>query len=391
VRRGRVLHVITRLDRGGSADNTISSCLRLAERGWDVSLAHGPTTDPSPLMEDLRRFQAIACTGIPTLVRPIRPVMDLRAAADLIRLMAGGRYDIVHTHSSKAGLLGRWAARRLGVPAVHTPHGHVFEGYFGPALTRAIVAAERLAARWCERIVVLTDKGMRDHLARGVGRAGQFVTISSGVPLERVRGAREARAFSRAALGIRPDEIVVGCVARLVPVKGQEHLLGAASVLSERLPGLKVLLAGDGELRRPLERLAAALGMEGRVIFLGAVRDPVQALAAMDLFALPSLNEGQGRAVVEAMAAGVPVIASDVGGLPEVLDGGAAGLLVPPANPKALARAILSLAMDPARRARLAAAAGLRARRYDEAVMIEKLDRLYLEMLGHVPMGEALS
>jgi len=385
---GRVLHVITRLDRGGSADNTIVSCLRLAARGWEVSLACGPTVDPSPLLADLRQSGSIRRIDVPSLVRPIRPAKDVRAAAELKKIIARGRFDIVHTHSSKAGLLGRWAARGSAARVVHTPHGHVFDGYFGVPLTQVILAAERKAAAWCDRIVVLTDAGRRDHLDRRVGRAAQFVTIPSGVPLGKVSHALEARASAREALGIAPDAFVVGCVARLEPVKGQIHLVEAIARLAASMPSLTLLLAGDGERREALESHARARGIADRVIFAGAVADPVQALAASDLFALPSLNEGMGRAAVEAMAAGVPVIASAVGGLPEVLDRGNAGLLVPPGDPGALADAIRELAGSPDKRSRLAGAARIRAARYDENVMIDRLDTLYRELLGRPVLEE---
>ena len=181
---GRVLHVITRLDRGGSADNTILSCLGLADRGWEVTLAYGLTRNPSPRLGELTRRGTVACTQLPCLVRPIRPVSDLRAYRSLRRLLRTGDYDLVHTHSSKAGLLGRRAARGLRCKVVHAPHGNVFHGYFNAALTRLFIALERRAARWCDRIVLLTHLAHDEHLERGIGKPETFVTIPSGVPVE---------------------------------------------------------------------------------------------------------------------------------------------------------------------------------------------------------------
>ncbi len=378
---GSVLHVITRLDRGGSADNPILSCLGLSERGWEVTLAYGPTSDPTPALARLERSGRVPMIRVPDLVRDIRPLSDFKAYRTLRALMARGDYDVVHTHTSKAGLLGRRAARGLRSRVVHTPHGHVVHGYFGPALTRAIVAAERRAARWCDTIVVLTNRGREDHLAAGVGRPDQFVTIPSGVPLAAFRSGLPARGAARAALGLDEGAIVAGCVARLVRVKGQHVLLEAAARLCPLHPALRILLAGDGEDRAALEGRATKEDLRGRVTFTGRLDDPRGALAAMDLFVLPSLNEGQGRAAVEAMAAGIPVVASEVGGLPEVLDGGRAGLLVPPGDPEALAAALEDFLVHPEKARALAGAGRLRAPRYDLEVLIGGLDALYLRLL----------
>jgi glycosyltransferase involved in cell wall biosynthesis len=244
------------------------------------------------------------------------------------------------------------------------------------------VSLERRAARWCDRIVTLTDRGREDHLAWGVGEFDQFVTIPSGVPLEPFRKAGIGREAARASLGLPNDAYVLGCVARLVPVKGQVYLLEAAARLVETIPSLRLVLVGGGERREALEARATSGPLEGKVVFTGMVLDPRPALAAMDLFVMPSLNEGQGRAVVEAMAAGLPVVASAVGGLPEVLDGGAAGVLVPPADAEALARVIERLASSPEEAARLSEAGIRRADRYSEATMIDATASLYSELLS---------
>lgn len=379
---GSVLHVITRLDRGGSAENTILSCIGLAHRGWAVTLAFGPTKDPTPMLGTLERLGTIPLVRVPDLVRAVRPISDLRASRTLRALVARGSYDVVHTHTSKAGLLGRRAARGLRCKVVHTPHGHVFHGYFNPALTRVFVAAERRAARWCDRIVVLTDRGREDHLDAGVGRLEQFVTIPSGVPLASFLTGFPNRERSRSAWAIDEGASVAGCVARLVKVKGQEILLEAAARLAGRHPSLRILLAGDGEERGALEERARRDDLRGRVIFTGHLDDPRPALAAMDLFVLPSHNEGQGRAAVEAMAAGLPVVASSVGGLPEVLDRGAAGMLVAPEDPDALASALDHLLTHPEEAHLLAEAGRRRASRYGIETMIDGLDALYRSLLG---------
>lgn len=382
--RGRVLHLITRLDRGGSADNTLLSCLGLDDIGWDVTLAYGRTTDPSPVLAEVERRESIRRVVIPRLVRPVDPLADTLAYRAVRRLLDRGEYDIVHTHSSKAGMLGRRAARDAGARVVHTPHGHVFEGYFGSLGSAMCVRLERIAARWCERIVVLTDRGREEHLQRDVGQREQFVTIHSGVRLAPFRNGMPGRAAARRTAGLPQEAFVVGCVARLTPVKGQAVLLRAMAELCARFPALRLLLVGDGEDRVALQARARRSDLGGKVIFAGAGADVRTSLAAMDLFVLPSLNEGQGRAVVEAMAAGLPVVASRVGGLREVLDDGRAGSLVSPGDPTDLAAAIEELMTVPHRAATLAQAGRLRAARYDDRTMVDRISTLYQELLGEV-------
>jgi glycosyltransferase involved in cell wall biosynthesis len=379
-----VLHLITRLDRGGSSDNTLLSCLGLDDLGWDVTLAYGRTTEPSPMLEEVERRSSIERVEIPSLVRAIDPLSDSRALGAIRRLVSRGEFDLVHTHSSKAGLLGRLASRGSGTRVVHTPHGHVFGGYFSPLVTRVFVMIERLAARWCDRIVVLTDRGREEHLEHGVGSREQFVTIHSGVRLGPFRNGMPRRNAARLALGLPREARVVGCVARLTPIKGQSCLLEAIARLAKRIPEVRLLLVGDGEDRVALQARARRADLSGKVIFAGACADPKPAMAAMDVVAMPSRNEWQGRAVVEAMAAGLPVVASRVGGLPEVLDDERGGLLVPPGDPEALASAIETLLTSRERATRLAEAGRLRAARYDDRTMVDRLSTLYQLLLTEV-------
>jgi glycosyltransferase involved in cell wall biosynthesis len=259
----------------------------------------------------------------------------------------------------------------------------VFHGYLSASATRLAVILERRAAKWCDRLIVLTDRGREEHLAMGVGRSDQFVTIPSGIDPERFEDLSERREYARAEFRIPDGSRVVGCVARLVKIKGIRYLVEAMEELVRQDPALRLLLVGDGEERASLESRIASGPLRARAILTGALPNPSMALAAMDVFVLPSLNEGQGRAVVEAMAAGIPVVASDVGGLPEVLDEGAAGILVPPASPAALAAAVWRLFTEPETARSLAGAARRRIHgRYDRESMVAAVERLYLELLA---------
>lgn len=375
-----VLHIITRLDVGGSTENTVISATRMPRAEFACCLLSGPTADPPPgLAESLCRA-GVQWLQEPYLRRSVRPVADCLALVGLWRRIRTMRPDLVHTHSSKAGFLGRLAARLAGVPhIVHTPHGHIFAGYFSSVLTTAFTWLERLAARWTDRIITLSDDEARDHLRRGIGRPGQFVTIPSGVELETVRSASPVR--------LVPEGPVVGTVARLVPVKGLQHLIAAAPETLRRCPQARFLLVGDGEMRPALEEQARALGLGDRITFTGFREDVPSLLAGMDVFVLPSLNEGMGRVLVMAMALGKPIVATRVGGIPELLGDGEAGLLVPPGDPAALAEAISALLQDPSRAQALGEAGRRRAPRYSAEAMVASLTKLYHEVAEDVRAG----
>lgn len=371
----RVLHIITRLDVGGSTEETIISATRLPLGDFGCEVISGRTDDPLPGLELAFAEAGVSWVQVQSLVRPVHPLADVRALAALTRRIRQFHPDLVHTHTSKAGLLGRMAARLVGVRRiVHTPHGHVFGGYFSPAATRIFIGLERLAARWTDRIVTLTDAEAAQHLALGIGRPGQFITIASGVDLDDIASAVPVR--------LAPHGPVIGTVGRLTSIKGHQHLIDAVPEILRRSPTAHVVLVGDGELRQALAERARRLGVDSRVIFTGYREDIPALIAGMDVFVLPSLNEGMGRVLVMAMALGKPIVASRVGGVPELLGQGEAGLLVPPADLRALADAICTLLADPVRAKTLGAAGRRRAPLYSTRVMIESLEKLYREVLA---------
>lgn len=375
----RILHVITRLDAGGSATNTLLTVARLSG-AFRQTLIYGRTRQLPRLTSELRGHAEIL--ELPELVREAAPVRDLAALLKLYRFIRRGRFDLVHTHTSKAGILGRVAARLARVPRiVHTPHGHIFWGYAGKVRTEVFVLVERWAASFTDRIVGLTDCEIRHYLARRIGRPGQFVSIPSGVELDRLAppGRREEL---RSALGLPPGARLLGSVGRLEPVKGHRYLLEAFRLLAPRHPTLYLAFVGDGALGPELGARAREDGIADRVLFLGWRDDVSALLAALDLFAFPSLNEGMGRALVEAMAVGLPIVASRAGGIPEVLGDGEAGLLVEPGSAPALAWGIERFLEEPALAADRGRAARARARRYGVEGMLRRLAALYRELLG---------
>ena len=371
----RILHIITRLDVGGSSENTILSVTRMPPEEFACGLVSGRTIEPSPGIARCLAERNIQWAVVPALRREIHPLRDLCALKALRRQVREERPKIVHTHSSKAGFLGRLAARLEHVPhIVHTPHGHVFGGYFSPAATRVFIGLERLAARWTDRIVTLTDAEAAQHLALGIGRPGQFITIASGVDLGNIASAAPVR--------LAPHGPVIGTVGRLTSIKGHQHLIDAVPEILRRCPAAHIVLVGDGELRQALAERTRRLGVDSRVIFTGYREDIPALIAGMDVFVLPSLNEGMGRVLVMAMALGKPIVAASVGGVPELLAKGEAGILVPPADPRALADAICTLLADPVRAKTLGAAGRRRAPAYSADAMVQALARLYREVLA---------
>ncbi len=382
VRRVRVLHVITRLERGGSTDNTLLTAAMADRQRYEVHVAAGPRPGaPSPLEQRAQQAE-IRWIDVPDLCRAIRPLRDLRALLQLLRIVRNGRYDVVHTHTSKAGLLGRLAAWFGRVPCViHTPHGHVFYGYYGPIISRFFVLLERLAARLCSRIVTLTERGARDHVEYGVAGPDKFAVVHSGIAFPEQSSWHQERDRLRAEWGIAAEATVIGTLGRLTAIKGQADLIVAFAELTEGGTDRWLLLVGDGEERAALEELATRCGVGDRLVWAGWRDDVYAALAAMDIFALPSINEGMGKALVEAMFVGLPCVATRVGGIPEIIRDGEEGMLVDPSSPLQLAAALGNLLADAELRTRCAAAARRRAVAYSAEAMVRSIERLYEEVL----------
>jgi glycosyltransferase involved in cell wall biosynthesis len=324
---------------------------------------------------------------VSALRRRLNPMRDLLALWALFALLRRERPDIVHTHTSKAGMLGRLAAWLAGVPVtVHTPHGHVFYGHFGRVASWVFRHMERAFAARTTRLIALTEAEQDEHLKCGVGRPEQFAVIPSGVDLERFR--RVAGTLDRHAAGfdLPPDAAVVGSVGWLTTVKGHRYLIEALSRLRSFHSRLYGVVVGAGELLDELQALAAARGLADSIRFLGLRDDVPECLAAMDVFVLPSLNEGMGRALVEAMAAGRPVVATRVGGVPALIQHRRNGLLVPPGNAVALANALDELLRKPDWAQELGAAASASIDdRFGADEMVQAVDAVYEEALaGHV-------
>lgn len=379
-----VAHIITRLDRGGSTDNTLLTALGMDQAHYRVTLIAGLTREPPKMLRRLMDRPDIEVRFVPTLVRAMRPLADLRAFWEIYRICREEKFDLVHTHSSKAGILGRWAAWLAGCRRiVHTPHGHVFTGYYGSVLSRLFVFAERFTAKITDIIITLTTKGIENHLAWRIASGEKFVAVPSGVELESFSPNRDGdRVAARSSLGLPLEGLIVGSVGRLDRVKGYDQLIEASVLVLRRRPDVWFAVAGDGEERMALAEQARSMRVADRWRFLGWQENLNQVYRAFDLSILPSRNEGMGRTAVEAMACGLAVVATSVGGLPSVIENGVQGLLVPPENPRALADSILQLLEDEDARRKMGAAGPNRARElFSKDAMLEGIERIYNNLL----------
>ncbi len=320
---------------------------------------------------------------IPALGRELSPHRDLSTVASLVRLMRRERPDIVHTHTAKAGAVGRLAAAIAGVPiVVHTFHGHVLDGYFSAAKTRAFVEIERLLARRTSRLIAVTPTVRDQILERGIGRPDQFSVVRLGLDLEPFVSYNQHAGKLRAELALPADVPLVGIVGRLVPIKAHELFLSAAARVAAASRAHFVIV-GDGYLRPRIEAQAAALGLMPRIHMLGWRADLPAINADLDVATLSSRNEGSPVALIEAMTAERAVVSTRVGGVADVIDDGRTGVLVPSGNAAALGDAILALIGDPARRRSLGVAA--RASVYPAYAMsrlIGDIDDLYQQLLA---------
>ncbi|HAH20731.1 MAG: hypothetical protein A2Y00_07420 [Omnitrophica WOR_2 bacterium GWF2_43_52] len=363
MRKIRIAHVITRMDWGGSPDIVRILCDSLDPETFDAWLVIGKTEYPSAkTTEFLEKFKDKTIV-IPQLKRDIDVLNDFLALVRLCLLLQRHRFDIVHTHTAKAGFLGRLAAKLAGVKKViHTPHGNNFYGYFGALASKLVVMLEKFADYCTDITIVLTELEKKELIEYGVSRNKKIAVVKSGLEFEAYGNCSVNISQKKGELGIEDNsQNIVAMIGRLELVKGPEYFIKAAKLVLEKYPSVTFLMVGDGSLREKLEAKVGATTRvaptAGKFIFLGWRDDVPELLQIIDIVALPSLNEAVGRILLEAGSCGIPVIASCVGGIPEVVKDGVTGILVPARNPVALANAIAGLLSDKEKRTRMGNAA----------------------------------
>jgi glycosyltransferase involved in cell wall biosynthesis len=381
----RVIRIIARLNIGGPARHVTILDRGLRARGYDTLLVYGRTGADEGSLENLAG--ALPSHPIPELGRRIRPTSDLQAFIRLLRLIFARQPQIVHTHTAKAGVLGRLAAflynctrrRRSRAVVIHTFHGHVLEGYFGPVGSRLATVAERALCRVTDCIVAISERQRTDLTRRfHLCRPEKVAVVPLGLELDDLFQTTAGQASLRPGLGLDPDAIVIGSVGRLVPIKDLPLLVRAFALVAAERDCVHLLIAGDGPEREHLAALGRSLGVSTRLHLIGWCSDLQRLYASCDLVALTSINEGTPVALIEAMAAGLPVVATSVGGVPDVIEHGVTGMLVSAREPAAFAECLRSLISDETARRQMGQRARQRAaERFTSSRLIDDIDRLY--------------
>lgn len=380
----RVLHPITRLIVGGAQENTLLTASRLDRQRFQVEVLSGPQTGSEGSLMDEVRASGIPLIIEPRLLRQISPLNDLRALGAMRSLIRRGGYQIVHTHSSKAGILGRLAARLAGTPViVHTVHGWSFHDYM-PALTRQIyIRLERWMARFSAALIVVAEGDIAKGLEAGIGRPEQYHLVRSAIPLDEFDPALYDRAAVRAELGIPPDALVVGNVGRFSAQKNPLDWVRAAEIIGRECSQAWFLLVGDGPLRPQVTAALQAAGLTQRSTLTGLRRDPARMLAAMDIFMLSSLWEGLPRVVPQAMAMNLPVVANRADGTNEAIQDGITGCLCTPGDPAQMAVQVIELIHNPLKREEMGSRGrSVAAREFDLRLMVAQIEALYIKLLN---------
>jgi glycosyltransferase involved in cell wall biosynthesis len=377
------VRIIDRLNVGGPAIHAVLTTKGLDSRRFRTVLVTGSIEpDEGDMSYLLNEHGVSGVVSIPSLGREIRPLRDLRAAWEIYRLLRRERPQVVHTHKAKAGVIGRLAALASGTPVrVHTFHGHVLSGYFGPWRSRAFTAIERLLAQSTSRLVAPSAR-LADDLATTyrVAPRGRFQVIPLGFDLSPFERCEEHRGKLRAELGLDSSVKLVAIIGRMVPVKDHATFVAAAELIARRRSDVHFVFVGRGTLEEEIRADVRRRGLESRSHFLGWRDDLPVIYADIDLAALSSINEGTPVSIIEAIASGLPVVATEVGGVPDVLRNGARGSLVPPRDPHAMAAAIEG-AFTPEARAK-ARAMRSHLEEYGAERLCRDLGDLYVDLLG---------
>lgn len=376
----KVLHIHTRPIVGGSGSNTLLSMDGLDKDRYETVLATGPE---GPLIDEAKQ-KNLRVEPIRHMVNRIDPTCDFLALLELVRLMRKENFTIVHTHNSKAGILGRLAAWLCKTPVIiHTIHSCVFRY---PNLSRfqrgLFFWIEKLASRITDRFIAISEPLRQEFIRAGFGPPDKFVTIYSGIELDRFKTSVDIERKKK-ELGIAGEDLVIGTVARFDEGKGYKELISAAPLVLCKVPNAKFVLVGDGPLRDNIEKQSSGLGLSDRIIFTGTRKDVSEIMAIFDIFVLPSHYEGMGRVLLEAQARGAPVVATRVCGIPDIVKDGETGLLVEVKDINGLSKAIVTLLNDKPLREKMADAAIIWVdERFSTTTMIKKITGLYEELLN---------
>jgi glycosyltransferase involved in cell wall biosynthesis len=379
----KVLHTITRMIVGGAQENTMLTVDLLDKNRYEVDILCGLQTGAEGSLLEECRQRGLTMHRSRFLVREISPLRDLIHLIETVRFLKKGRYDIIHTHSAKAGVIHRIAAKIAGVPVIiGTVHGWSFHDRMSRIKKWAYAFIENLAARYSDKIIAVTDYDIDKGLSEKVGRREQYVTIHSAIEIERYRRPSRNVADIREELGIRPDHLVIGTVSRMSPQKAPLDFVRIAADICARHPKIQFLFIGDGPMHAEVKALVREKRIEDKILLPGLRKDVPDMLAVMDIFILTSLWEGLPRVFSQAMAAHLPIVATRVDGAPEAIRDTVSGYLTDPGKPGQMVKKLEILINQPEKRTSMATAGqDILDPGFNVYRMVEDIDTLYRKIL----------
>lgn len=379
MKKTKVLHIITHLPIGGAQDNTLITIEYLDRTRYDVHLLCNRSGEWVSRAESIND---IKIHYIKELVREINPFCDVIALLKIIHVIRKNRYHIVHTHSSKPGFVGRLAAKLAGVSVIiHTVHGFPFHDYMFPPVRWCFIQLERLLSKWSNKLITVSTLNMRKAIYLNIAPRTKFINIYSGIRFSKFNQVKN-KVKTRRTLDIPLDAYVIGFVGRLSKQKSPQYLIHAIPDVLKEKPNVHVLLIGYGELREKLIRITQKLDLTKYIHFLGYRDDIPDLLSSMDVFVLSSLWEGLGRSLTEAMISGVPVVATAVEGVPELVMNNKTGILIPPKDSRAMAEGINYIITHKDQAERMASNAKKHVLKlFSAKTMIKQIDLLYRELV----------
>jgi len=380
--KNKVLHIITRLIIGGAQENTMLTAELLDKKKFDVEVLSGSQTgSEGSLIEEIKK-RGIKLKIENYLVREINPIKDFIALIKLYKIIKKGNYKIVHTHSSKAGIAGRFAAWFAGVPVIiHTVHGWGHTPYQHPVIRNFYILLEKITQKMSNRLIAVSPKDIDKGLKQGIATKKKYIVIRSGIETDRFGKCKISKNEMKKKLNIPENSIVIGTVTRLSPQKAPLDFIKACSIIAKKNNNAFFVIVGDGNLRFDAEQMVKDLKIENRFIFTGLRRDVPELMTAFDIFVLSSLWEGLPRVLPQAMATGLPIVATSIDGSAEAVEDGLNGFLVPPKMPEEIAKKVIYLIDNPA----IANKMGNNGKKlvdiFSAKKMVDDIEKLYLNEL----------
>ncbi|MBO8132082.1 MAG: glycosyltransferase family 4 protein [Candidatus Marinimicrobia bacterium] len=370
-RKIKIALIITRLDAGGSADVTLQLARGLRNKGYDVYLASGITSSPSLEIEDFCNRNRIKYILIKELVRDINPILDFIAFLKLYFILKSIKPNIVHTNTSKAGIIGRISAKLAGCgKTLHSPHGHIFYGYYPKTVTLFFIMLEKIVSHYTKYILNLTELGRLDHIKMRIARPEKFIVVGCGVDINKFALLKKNKGH----------KFTVTWIGRLTNIKNPFMLLEAVKLINQKGYNFKFDIIGDGEILDDCKRYALANNLKN-VVFHGYSSGVEKFLANSDLLVVTSKNEGFGRVIIEAMAAGVPIVATKVGGIPDLIKHNINGILIPSESAEMLAKSIIELYKNPHKREMFIEYNKTFCLQYSIENYVNKIEKIYNKVL----------